>query len=95
MLVLSLLFIAIYIYVYIRAVLDDGHRPNDDLRWTGQRAPNQTSGYEMSTQHTVPALPLQPAHTVHLKSNDVRYDNQSRSIICPSCGAAVQVIEQF
>ncbi|CAF4667928.1 unnamed protein product, partial [Rotaria magnacalcarata] len=43
MLASSLLFIAIYIYVYIRAVLDDEHRPNDDLRWTGPHAPNQTS----------------------------------------------------
>ncbi|CAM2727372.1 unnamed protein product [Rotaria socialis] len=49
MLVSSLLFIAIYIYVYIRAVLDDEHRPNDDPQWAGQHAPNQTSGYGMST----------------------------------------------
>ncbi|CAF3555111.1 unnamed protein product [Rotaria socialis] len=95
MLVLSLLFIAIYIYVYIRAVLDDEHRPNDDLRWTGQHAPNQIPGYGMSTQHTTPALPLQPAQTVYLKSNNARYGNQPPDIICPSCGAALKVIEQF
>ncbi|CAF2069460.1 unnamed protein product [Rotaria magnacalcarata] len=95
MLVSSLLFIAIYIYVYIRAVLDDEHRPNDDLRWTGPHAPNQTSGYGISTQHTVPALPLQPAQTVYLKPNNDSYDNQSRGITSPSYGAAVKVIEQF
>ncbi|CAF1677031.1 unnamed protein product [Rotaria magnacalcarata] len=95
MLVSSLLFIAIYIYVYIRAVLDDEHRPNDALRWAGQHATNQTSGYGMSTQHTVPALPLQPAQTVHLKPNNARYDNQPQRIICPSCGATVEVTEQF
>ncbi|CAF4832731.1 unnamed protein product, partial [Rotaria magnacalcarata] len=76
MLVSSLLFIAIYIYVYIRAVLDKERRPNDAPRWVGQHAPNQTSGYGMSTQHTTPALPVQPVQTVHLKSNNARYDNQ-------------------
>ncbi|CAF2114602.1 unnamed protein product [Rotaria magnacalcarata] len=93
MLVLSLLFIAIYIYVYIRAVLDKERRPNDAPRWAGQHAPNQTSGYGMSTQHTAPTLPVQPVQTVHLKPNNARYDNQSRIIVCPSCGTAVQVIE--
>ncbi|CAF3646115.1 unnamed protein product [Rotaria socialis] len=68
---------------------------NDDLRWTGQHAPNQTPGYGMSTQHTTPALPLQPAQTVYLKSNNARYGNQPPDIICPSCGAALKVIEQF
>ncbi|CAF4029236.1 unnamed protein product, partial [Rotaria magnacalcarata] len=48
-LVSSLVFIAIYIYVYIRAVFDDEHTPNDNLRWTGQNAPNQALGYGMST----------------------------------------------
>ncbi|CAF4631663.1 unnamed protein product [Rotaria socialis] len=79
MLVLSLLFIAIYIYVYIRAVLDDEHRRM----------------MICDGQHTTPALPLQPAQTVYLKSNNARYGNQPPDIICPSCGAALKVIEQF
>ncbi|CAF1397506.1 unnamed protein product [Rotaria magnacalcarata] len=95
MLVSSLLFIAIYIYVYIRAVLDKERRPNDAPQWAGQHAPNQISDYGMATQYTIPALPPQPVQTIHLKPNNARYDNQPRSIACPSCGAAVQVIEQF
>ncbi|CAF4617906.1 unnamed protein product [Rotaria socialis] len=95
MLVLSLLFIAIYIYVYIRAVRDDEYRPNDHRQRPGQHASNQTPDYEIPTPHTVPPLSRRPPGIAYLKPNNARYDNQPPGIICPSCGAAVVVIEQF
>jgi hypothetical protein len=70
-LVSSLVFVGIYIYVYIRALYDDRGMSNNTFPIGGQ--------------------PVQ----LPRPQDAMRVDDNSRTIICPRCGASVEISARF
>jgi hypothetical protein len=83
-LVSSLVYVGIYIYVYIRALRDDQNMPN-----------NRTSGFQVPSKYE----PTQPTsyQAAAFKPGDNRrnVNDQIGPILCDNCGATVQISQRF
>ena len=85
MLVSSFAFIGIYIYVYIRALLDDGRTFNERFTMP-RRSPNR--------EVPQPTVRYEPEQTI-VTRNVVYSDAPSKSVICHNCGTTVVFSERF
>ena len=86
MLVSSLVFIGIYIYAYIRALLEDGNTFNDGFSMP-RRRPNR----QVMPQPDMRYVP----ETVIVRENVVYSDDHSKNVICHNCGATVVLSQRF
>jgi len=87
-LVSSLVYIGIYIYVYIRALRDDQNMLNNGIPSGVQFAP-PASKYE------IPQPISYQADAFKLDGNRRNVNDQTGPAVCPNCGATLNISQRF
>ncbi len=83
-LVSSLVYVGIYIYVYIRALRDDQNMPN-----------NHTSGFQLPSKYEANQPRSYQADAFKPGDNRRNVNDQIGPILCDNCGATVQISQRF
>ncbi|CAF1228170.1 unnamed protein product [Rotaria sordida] len=92
-LVSSLVFIAIYIYVYIRAVNDDRGGNNENFPSSGQR---QTYAIPQANRpYKVPPPTEYQEEATYRERNIMRSVDGLRTVVCQNCGTTIDIPERL
>ncbi|CAF0885273.1 unnamed protein product [Rotaria sordida] len=94
MLVSCLVFIAIYVYVYIRSLMDERAGFNNSFpRGTHQR-PTVVLPEQSWTSQPADAT-IYPRESINMDTNIIHSHDYSQTIVCPTCDTKMTISDQL